>query len=150
MFVVGCLMMQGLSSGTCMQSKSSGSNNSSFKHMYVIPQEHSSINRLLTLNFTYGGGGGGGGTFVFLVSFVHFFGMLVAISLLHSNSKLLFCRWTRTMSLCHCWWLLVEVVWVRAIVKMIGLNMGMDWMLVDKTWQALSLARVQQVEWISL
>jgi len=85
-------MMQGLSSGTCMQSKSSGSNNSSFKHMYAIPQEQSSINRLLTLNFTYGGAGGGGGTFVFLVSCVYFCGMLVAINLLHKNSKLLFRR----------------------------------------------------------
>jgi len=75
-----------------MQSKTSGSNNSSFKHMNAIPQEQSSINRLLTLNFTYGGGGGGGGTFVFLVSFAYFFGMLVVISLLHTNSKLLFCR----------------------------------------------------------
>jgi len=89
---VCCLMMQGLSSGTCVQSKSSGSNNSSFKHMHEISQEQSSINRLLTLNFTYGGGGGGGGTFVFLVSCVYFLGMLVAISLLHRNSKLVFCR----------------------------------------------------------
>jgi hypothetical protein len=75
-----------------MQSKSGGSNSSSLKHMYAMPQEQSSINRVLTLNFTFGGGGGGGGTFVFLVSCVHFCGVLVAVSLIHTNSKLLFCR----------------------------------------------------------
>lgn len=79
-----------------MQSKSSGSSNSSFNHTYAIPQEQSPFKSLRTMNFTYGsgggGGGGGGGTFVFLVSFVYLCGMLVAIRLLRTNSKLLFCR----------------------------------------------------------
>jgi hypothetical protein len=53
-----------------MQSKPSASNSSSLRHMLAMSQEQSSINRVLTLNITYGGGGGGGGTFVFLVSCV--------------------------------------------------------------------------------
>lgn len=65
--------MQDLNNGKFVQpSKPSSSKSGSLIKMLAQPQEDSSINKVLNLNFTCRGGGGGGGTFVFLVSCVQF------------------------------------------------------------------------------
>lgn len=85
-------MMQDLNSGTFVQpNKPSSSKSSSLIKMLAQPQEDSSINRVLNLNFICRGGGGGGGTFVFLVSCVHFGNCAVSLAgnVLGIYSKLL-------------------------------------------------------------